>query len=104
MNLNGTWKLQDFPLGEGLKAGAHEPSFADDTWLPIDVPGDVHTALIKAGHIPDPFYGTNETECAWMEEREWWYRRTFNYEGEGGGEPGERLRLVFHGLDTFARG
>ena len=36
-----------------------------------------------------------------MEEREWWYRLSF----EGPPEPprpDERLLLVFHGLDTFA--
>ena len=30
--------------------------------------------LIAAGRIPDPFYAENETACAWIEEREWWYR------------------------------
>src|SRR6266568_1533351 len=95
------WKVQDFPPGGGLTAGAHQPRHADGDWLGIAVPGDVHRTLIAAGRIPDPFYDRNETACAWMEEREWWYRLTF----DGPAEPAdadERLQVVFEGLDTFA--
>ncbi len=35
--------------------------------------GDVHRTLIDSGRIPDLFYDRNETACAWMKEREWWY-------------------------------
>ncbi len=98
MDLNGVWKLQDFAPGEGLAAGAHRPDCPDDAWIPVNVPGDVHTALIAASRIEDPFVGTNESACAWVEDREWWYRRTFTPESVDG-----NLRLVFHGLDTFAR-
>jgi beta-mannosidase len=99
--LSEGWKVQDFPPGGGLTAGAHQPRHADGDWLGIAVPGDVHRTLIAAGRIPDPFYDRNETACAWMEEREWWYRLTF----DGPAEPAaadERLLLVFDGLDTFA--
>ena len=68
-------------------------------WIPVDVPGDVHTALVEAGRIEHPFYDRNEDDCTWMEEREWWYRASFD---DPGPAPGERLRLVFHGLDTYA--
>jgi beta-mannosidase len=36
-----------------------------------------------------------------MEEREWWYRLSFDGPQEPSG-PDERLLLIFHGLDTFA--
>ena len=36
-----------------------------------------------------------------MEEREWWYRLSFDGRLEPP-QPDERLLLVFHGLDTFA--
>jgi len=65
------------------------------------VPGDVHRALIAVGRIEDPFYDQNEFNCAWIEEREWWYR--VHFDGTDSAlRVGERLRLVFHGLDTFA--
>ena len=54
------WKLQDFAPGQGLALGAQAAHVADDAWLPIAVPGDVHRALIAAGRIPDPFYDRNE--------------------------------------------
>src|ERR1035437_4998357 len=95
------WKLRDFAPGEGLVAGAKAESFADQEWIPVDVPGDVHTALIAAGRLPDPFYDRNELACAWVEEREWWYRLRFRGPRESLHE-GERLQLVFDGLDTFA--
>jgi beta-mannosidase len=93
--------LKDFAPGEGIEAGAFEESFEEEGWIPIPIPGDVHRALLDAGRIEDPFYDRNEDKCAWIEDREWWYRITF----EGPEEPlrpDERLRLVFHGLDTFA--
>jgi beta-mannosidase len=91
------WKLRDFTPGAGLVEGAHLPAHADADWLSVDVPGDVHRTLIDAGRIPDPYYAQNETECAWMEQREWWYRWSFDV------PPGQTdHRLVFHGLDTFA--
>ncbi len=101
MTLNGTWKLHDFAPGAGIIAGAHTPDYADVDWIPVDVPGDVHSALIAAGRIEDPFYSTNEFACAWVEEREWWYRLRF----DGGAAQAEDIhdRLIFHGLDTFAR-
>src|SRR5919204_4915445 len=95
------WKLRDFAPGEGSAAGAQAAAYDDGDWLDIAAPGDVHRTLIAAGRLPDPFYDRHEAACAWMEEREWWYRLRF----DGPTPPpdrGERLQLVFHGLDTFA--
>ncbi|MBV9546045.1 MAG: glycoside hydrolase family 2 protein [Chloroflexi bacterium] len=99
--LSDGWKVQDFAPGEGLAAGAHQPHYMDADWLRIPVPGDVHRVLIAAKRIPDPFFDYNETACAWMEEREWWYRLTFDAPAESLADD-ERLQLVFEGLDTFA--
>ncbi len=94
------WQLGDFAAGEGSAAGAATPEYADGEWLDVAVPGDVHSTLIAAGRIPDPFFDQNEKGCAWVEEREWWYRVRFA--GPAAPAAGERLQLVFHGLDTFA--
>ncbi|MDX3518467.1 glycosyl hydrolase 2 galactose-binding domain-containing protein [Streptomyces scabiei] len=68
--------------------------------LPAVVPGCVHTDLLAAGLIPDPFLGRNETEVAWVGRREW----TYEVELPSGGAPGghDRTDLVFDGLDTAA--
>ena len=96
-----SWKLQHFSPGAGLPAGCTHLDYDDRDWLAIAVPGDVHRTLIASGRIPDPFYDQNESACAWMEGQEWWYRLRFDGPGEPP-QPGERLQLVFQGVDTFA--
>jgi beta-mannosidase len=93
--------LKDFAPGEGIRAGAFEERFDEEGWIPIPVPGDVHRALLDAGRLEDPFYDRNENACAWIEDREWWYRMSFD-DPEEPLDTDERLRLFFHGLDTFA--
>jgi beta-mannosidase len=66
--------------------------------LPARVPGCVHTDLLAAGRLPDPFVGRNEVDVQWVDHRDWQYdivvqpRRTEH----------ERTDLVFEGLDTVA--
>jgi beta-mannosidase len=95
-------KLKDFAPGEGIVAGAFAENLDTDSgWIDVPVPGDVHRALMAAGRIENPFYDRNEEECAWIEDREWWYRLSFDGPQEVL-QPDERLLLIFHGLDTFA--
>src|SRR5438128_8116308 len=94
------WKLKDFALGEGVARQVFTEQFDTSDWIDITAPGDVHQALIEAGRLEDPFYDRNEDTCAWMEEREWWYRISFASE-EKPLQQDERLLLVFQGLDTF---
>ncbi|HEY8981973.1 MAG TPA: glycoside hydrolase family 2 protein [Streptomyces sp.] len=84
--------LQVAPLHDGW-ALRH-----DGEALPAAVPGCVHTDLLAAGVIPDPFLGRNETEVAWVGRREWVYERDLAAEPDGH----ERTDLVFEGLDTAA--
>lgn len=97
----GTWKLKDFDPGDGIAQKAFEGSRAlDENWIDVAVPGDVHTALLAAGRIADPYNHLQELDCAWVEQREWWYQTTFK--GPKALAPDERLTLLFKGLDTFA--
>jgi beta-mannosidase len=66
--------------------------------LPAVVPGCVHTDLLAAGLIPDPFLGRNETEVAWVGRREWTYETVLPAVPSGQ----EQTDLVFDGLDTAA--
>jgi len=69
-------------------------------WLPAMVPGCVHTDLLAAKAIPDPFWGTNELRLQWIEERDWEYRAEFVVRP---GMLAERfVELVADGLDTVA--
>ncbi len=94
------WKLQDFAPGEGTARQVFTEEFDTSDWTAITAPGDVHQALIEAGRIEDPFYDRNEDKCAWMEEREWWYRISFESQ-KTPLDQDERYLLAFEGLDTF---
>jgi beta-mannosidase len=71
-----------------------------DEWLPARVPGGVHTDLLAAGCIPDPFAGDNEKRVQWVAESDWEYRCSFSCTPELRAE--EQVWLVCDGLDTLA--
>lgn len=88
----GAYADDDSLLEEKSKRGAP---------LSVDVPGDVHSTLLKHGVIADPFYSTNAETCRWVEDRIWYYSKKFDWDGKMS-EQG-RAVLKFDGLDTFAR-
>ncbi|GAA2878854.1 beta-mannosidase [Actinoplanes cyaneus] len=66
--------------------------------IPATVPGCVHTDLLNAGLIPDPFHDDNEKAVAWVGHADWTYARDIAWEGD----VPDRVDLVFEGLDTVA--
>ncbi len=91
-----SWQAKDCNPGTGApKAMAADPA----GWVDLSLPGDLYLALHAAGRLPDPFHDQNEAECAWVGEREWWWRSRFAAPAIG---EGERLILDCQGLDTFA--
>ncbi|MFN3302718.1 MAG: glycosyl hydrolase 2 galactose-binding domain-containing protein [Roseateles sp.] len=93
MDLHDGWLLAEAPHGLDGSALTTLPA---DAWLPARVPGTAHGALLAAGRIPDPFYGRNEADVAWVAERRWVWRLDFE-----AGELADREELVFEGLDTY---
>jgi len=67
--------------------------------IPATVPGSVHTDLLAAGLIPDPYLDDNERRLAWIGLADWCYETVIDW------SPGDhdRVQLVFEGLDTVAR-
>ncbi|MHC5794676.1 glycoside hydrolase family 2 protein [Lacisediminihabitans sp. FW035] len=63
------------------------------------VPGSIHTDLLAAGIIDDPYLDDNEHLQAWIGACDWEYRTTFEWADDGR----EVAELVFEGLDTIAR-
>ena len=59
--LEGDWRLRD---AAGKVDGV------------MPVPGDVHSALLAAGLIPDPYHADNEEAVQWVGEAEWTLERT----------------------------
>ena len=68
--------------------------------IPATVPGCVHTDLLAAGKIPDPFYRDNEDSLLWIGESEWVYSRSFDASEEL--LANEKIVLHCDGLDTLA--
>jgi beta-mannosidase len=62
LNLAGAWTLRS-------------PSRAWE--IPATLPGDTHSALLKARKIPDPFWAQNELEVQWVGREDWTYARDF---------------------------
>jgi len=94
-----TWQLKDFDVGAGVAARAFDGAADSDGWIAVCAPGDTYLALHAAGRLPDPFGDRMEESCAWVRDREWWWRTTFESPPLN---PGEKLVLTFDGLDTFA--
>lgn len=67
--------------------------------IPAAVPGAVHTDLMAAGLLADPYLDENEKTQAWIGSADWTYRTVLQWEADGS----EHQELVFEGIDTVAR-
>lgn len=72
----------------------------NDRWLEAEVPGCVHTDLIRHNLIEDPFYRLNEHKVQWVDKKDWEYRTSFEV-GRDILDKGS-VNLIFKGLDTYA--
>jgi beta-mannosidase len=99
LSLNGAWRLAGFEEGTGNWAAPDALLQPGVREIEGRVPGEVHVDLHRAGIIPDPYYGMNALEAQWVEEKEWWYKRTFEVEE---GFLGAKTFIEFDGLDTYA--
>ncbi|MBN1777734.1 MAG: glycoside hydrolase family 2 protein [Clostridiales bacterium] len=84
LSLNGAWE-------------AHGGQFED---IHAIVPGCIHTDLLRHGLIDDPFYRDNEEKLKWIGKTDWTYERRFI--ADKALLAHRNIRLVCHGLDTFA--
>ncbi len=67
-------------------------------WLPASMPAQVHDILLEHKLIPDPHFGKNAAQSAWVGEKDWVYACIFP-------SPEKTVRtafLRFGGLDTLA--
>ena len=85
LDLGGSWRLMRVREGESI---------------PAQVPGCVHTDLLAAGRIEEPFYRDNEERLQWISDAEWAYSRTF--EATDALLQARRILLRCEGLDTLA--
>lgn len=85
VDLRGVWTLRQVGSDEAIEA---------------NVPGDVHSALLACGKIPDPYWADNEQAVQWVGRSDWEYARTFEVDPEMLEAPS--VYLHFDSLDTFA--
>ena len=90
--LDGVWKLRYAEKGDGEKQRLFSAAADDSTWQTVQVPGSVHTQILKY-----PAYYTHEAE--WISFKEWWYRKSFRVPA---GMKGKRIRLQFGATDYYA--
>jgi len=86
--------------GWTLSAASRVPAHvaqALNTPVPAQVPGVVHTDLLAAGIITDPYLDNGEAELQWIGHTTWLYQTTFDVPA---GET--HHELLFEGLDTVA--
>lgn len=93
-----TTALSFRPLDSGwtLRAAAGPAPDGFDAPMDAAVPGCVHTDLLAAGLIPDPFLDDNESALAWIGLVDWTYATSFTWAPDDA----DRTDLVFEGLDT----
>lgn len=87
LNLAGTWQLSD---AEGGNA------------CPMPIPGDVHSALLAHGAIPDPYFGANEHVVQWVAHRDWTLRRSFELPAQALTPTNGRWLLTLDQVDCLA--
>ena len=93
--LQAQWSFRLLPGDSQLQA---HPGM--DAWKQATVPGSVHTDLMAAGLIGDPYVGAAEAGLQWIGLADWEYRARFDVDAASLARPHAELR--FDGLDTFA--
>ncbi|ABY95559.1 MULTISPECIES: beta-mannosidase [Thermoanaerobacter] len=86
ISLNGVWHFRESNASE---------------WYEGEVPGCVQLDLIRLGKIEDPYYRMNEIKFHKLEEKEWVYKKEFDFNAKDKNEY-DAIKLVFEGIDTFA--
>jgi beta-mannosidase len=94
-------QVSDLSRGWTVRAVSGDiPAAVAGAVVPATVPGCVHTDLLQAGHLRDPYLDLNEALVQWVGRGDWRYETTFP---GFAARPEERHDLVFEGLDTVAR-
>ena len=91
ISLNGAWTLR-----HALEGSAVEETNS----IPATVPGNVEIDLMKAGELPDLYFGANIFATRPLEFHAWTSETSFEAPAEC---QGRRTELVFHGVDCIAR-
>ncbi len=67
-------------------------------WLPATVPGNVRADLLRAGHLPDLYWGRQAEAAQWVDDRCWWLTCEFPLTLS----PGQQAHLILRGVDYLS--
>ncbi len=95
--LYDNWSVK---LTSNLKGEKDIPRKVLKNWIPAEVPGTIHTDLLNAEIIDNPFKERNEFNYRWITRSGWTYRTEFKY--PEGLSRSSIIKLVFEGVDTVA--
>ncbi|MFA3784099.1 glycoside hydrolase family 2 protein [Melioribacteraceae bacterium 4301-Me] len=95
--LTSNWKLK---LGNEYSVSTPK-EIKREEWINAEVPGTVHTDLLKNKLIDEPFYSNNEIKLSWIAESDWIYKTVFDSPFEL--HNSLPIKLVFEGLDTISK-
>ncbi len=90
----------DIPVMQNIHQNWQFKNVADTTWLPAEVPGEVHSDLFRNGEIEDPFIGNNELDLQCISDEDWEYKTSFSVNENTLSK--KHIELNFTGLDTYA--
>ncbi len=91
----GDWRLGRAPAQADPEVATWVELEQIDAWLPATVPGNIRADLMRAGRLADLYHGTQAEAAQWVDEHCWWLERTCALPAL----PGERVHLVFRGVD-----
>ncbi len=91
IKLDGLWQVRAREIEENKYGISRDKTYS------MEIPGDLHSALIEKGIIPDPYYGRNELDILFLSRGEWEVSRDFNYTPSG-----KKAYLRLEKLDTTA--
>jgi beta-mannosidase len=90
--LDGTWDMvSDKNISQLLSGSGWNDA------INAEVPGSIYTALMEAGVIEDPYYEDNMDSANAYAQKNWYFKRTFNYAGSG-----KNVELGFEGICNIA--
>jgi len=93
ISLDGQW---DFTWEDVPKENVQALTFSHKT----EIPSSAYHSLHKAGVLPDPYVGTNSKLYHWVDEKVWYYRKTFCVDKT---QTFAHAYLCFEGISYYAR-
>lgn len=94
------WQVFPCDLDHGLLGNsgrAYQRDYVPADAVEVSVPTTAPAAWLDDDRIADPYFGMNSRDGLWMEQKEWWYLKTFDLERLDG-----CYRLTFEGVNYRA--